>query len=426
MIEIIWFNVFLLFLIFCSGYCSASETALFSLTSTKLKAYQTGSNPRRRLIAKLLSEPRDLLVTVFMLNTLVNILIQNNFSSLFGETASWILKIGVPFAVMLIIGEIIPKYMGLQNNIAIADAVAPSVNWLQNILKPIRALTIAITDPISRLLFFYLHKEPSISIDELRHVLKTSEEGGILHKDEAELICGYLDLQNSITKQLMHPREDILFYDINEPLSKLIHLCVDQQRTRVPVCDKSIDNMLGIINANKLFLLRKHLKTSNDLLKHLSKPLYVPENTSAAMLRKTLESQEETLALAVDEYGSVSGLITLEDLIEEVIGEIADSRDAKHLYMKAGTHAIIASGRLELSEFNELFKVEFKSENNLLTVGGWLVEYLQEIPKSGTQFEINGFLFQVLAADPNKIRRLYISKLNGNARKILIKNKAMP
>lgn len=409
--EIILFSLFLVFLVFCSGFFSASETALFSLSSPKIKAYHNSSNSARRLIAKLVLEPRDLLVTVFVLNTLVNILIQNTVSNMLGETTEWILRIGVPFLLMLFLGEIIPKYIGLQNNIRIADVVAPTINYLQNILKPINGLIIGITTPISRVMFFFLQHEKNISKDELKHVLAASQEHGVLNQDETELIWGYLKLQDATVKQLMRPRDDILFYDVNDPLSKLIYLFVDQECSRIPVCDKSIDNVLGVITARQFFLHRQEISNAKQLEDHLIKPLYVPENISANSLAKQFEEHKQVFALVVDEYGSISGLVTYEDIVEEVIGDISDLRDPKSLYTKAGPNEIIASGRLELEDFNALFNAELKSENNVLTIGGWLIEQIQDIPKSGTKFELNGFLFQVLSASSVRISRLYIRKL---------------
>ncbi len=118
------------------------------------------------------------------------------------------------------------------------------------------------------------------------------------------------------------------------------------------------------------------------------------------------------MAMVVDEYGSISGLITWEDLAEVVIGSIADLRDQKSLYTKAGENEIIASGKLELDAFNEVFHSNLESQNNLMTIGGWLTEQLGDIPKNGTKYETEHFLFQVLSAEPNRIRRLYIRKLN--------------
>lgn len=404
--------LFLAALIFASAYFSASETALFSLSLAKIRSYQASSSPRQRLIAKLVLQPRNLLVTVFMLNTLVNILIQNTTSHIFGQNASWALKVGVPFFLMLLLGEIIPKNIGLQNNVKIANLVAPSIYFMQNFISPLRTFIVNITAPISRFLFFYLKNEESISQEEMQHLLKTSQEHGVLHPDEAELVWGYIQLQDATVKALMRPRIDILYYDINDPLSKLMYLFVEQECSRLPVCDKSLDNILGIITARQFFLHRQSIKTSQHLIKHLLNPLYVPENTPAKSLVRRFDEYHQVLALVVDEYGSISGLITREDIVEQVVGDISDLRDTQTLYTKSGVDEIIASGLLELSEFNDYFHSNLISKNNMLTIGGWLTEQLEEIPKSGTKSEIEGFIFQVLAASPNMIRRLYIRKVN--------------
>lgn len=401
----------LLFLTFLSGYFSASETALFSLPSTKIKAYQKNPDPRKRQIAALLLKPRDLLVTVFMLNTLVNILLQNAASSLFGSSASWTLKVGVPLVLTLVFGEIIPKYIGLQNNVRLSYLFAPMITFIQNALEPVRRAIISITTPISHALFFYLRKEEDISQEELKHVLKTSQEYGVLNHDEAELIRGYLTLQDSQVKELMRPREDILYYDISEPLSKLTYLFADQECTRLPVCDKDIENTLGIISVQEYFLHRSELKSGAEIKNILKKPFFIPESTPGRTLLRRFEEQDEEIAMVVDEYGSISGLITYEDLVEVVVGEIADLRDEK-LYAQARENEIIASGRLELSEFNEIFNTTLESNKNMVTIGGWLIEQIGEIPKSGDKFTLHHMVFQILSSEPTRINKIYIRKLN--------------
>lgn len=410
--DIFFFFLLLILLVLSSGFFSASETALFSLPSTKIKAYLTGNDPRRRLIAKLVLEPRDLLVTVFMLNTLVNILIQNTTSDLLGHEGKWILKVGIPFLLMFFLGEIIPKYIGLQNNVVIADKVIESINFMQNAITPIRKFIIGITLPISRYMFFFLKKEKNISKDEIKHVLNTSKERGVLDLDEADILWGYMHLQEVSVQQLMQPREDILFYNIEEPLSKLIHLFADQECSRIPVCDKTLDDILGLISAKDFFLHAQEITNSQSLIPFLSRPLYIPETSPAMILGKQLEEHNQIIALAVDEYGSLSGLISQEDLIEEVIGEISDLRDAKKLFTIAGPNAIIASGRLPIEDFNEFFHCQLESKTGMLTISGWLLEKLQDIPKSGLKIELDDFLFQILAADSNRIRRLYIQKMS--------------
>ena len=400
----------IIILIVSSGYFSGSEAALFSLPSSRIKVYQGDSDPRKRLIASLLLRPRDLLVTVFMLNTFVNILLQNSMANLFGDASSWALKVGVPLVLTLIFGEIIPKYIGLQNNLTLSYVVAPTINFFQKMLKPIRKATLAITVPLSHFMFFYLKKEEEISEDEIQHILKTSAEHGVFNADEGELIAGYVHLQNATVHELMWPREDILSYDLQEPLSKLTYLFVDREVSRIPICDSELDNMQGILTAKQFFLNRDNIKTAQDIIPLMIKPFYVPESMPARMLLHRFHEQNQVLALVVDEYGSISGLVTREDLFEVVIGDIADLRDETELYSKAGPNEIIASAKLELDQFNDLFNVELTSSNNMLTLGGWLIEKLGEIPKIGSQFELEGFLFKVLAATQNRITRLYIRK----------------
>lgn len=403
--------LFLSLLLYWGAWISSCETALFSLSSHKLKTYQYDPDPRKKLIAELLSHPRDLLVTIFMINTCVNIFFQNVASDMFGTEAGWTLKVGVPLILTLVIGEIIPKYIGLQNNASIAYKTAPTVDWLQNSLKWVRKLIIWVTTPISRLMFFFLKKENTITKEEIEHVLETSEKHGVLEKDEAELLAGYLNLQDSQVKELMWPKEDILFYDLTQPISKLVYLFVEQGRSRIPICQGNLENVTGILTAIDFFKHQKKIVQPYDILPWIEKPYYVPETTSARQLLKRMDAQHKLLALVVNEYGSITGLISREDLIEVVIGQIEDSREIQPLFSKTGRNEVIASGKWELSEFNEFFGIELESPSNNVTIGGWLIEQLGDIPKTGSQHKLTGFLFQVLAANQTRIIRLFIRKL---------------
>lgn len=402
--------VALLFFLYFGAYISACETALFSLSSLKLKTYGQSVDSRLQMIANLLKRPRDLLVTIFMINTVANIMLQNVTSSIFGIKASWILKVGFPLILCLVVGEVIPKYIGLQNNVSLAYKVAPSITFLQRILGPIRKFLIWITSPISRIMFFYLKKEPPITKEQISHLLETSETRGMLNRDEVELISGYLKLLDSQVKELMRPKEDIIFFDIHEPLSKLIYLFSDLECSRMPVCDLTFDHVLGIITVENFFRFQSFIHSSKDLHICMEKPFYIPENTSARALLKKMNEKQLEIALVVDEYGSVSGLISREDLIEPVVGQIEDLRDQQPLYTKTGKNEVIASGKLELSELNEIFDLHLESSNNMITVGGWLTEQVGDIPKAGSKLEYEDVIFQVLASTSRRVTRVYIRK----------------
>jgi CBS domain containing-hemolysin-like protein len=398
-------------LIFLSAFLSASETALFSLSSMQLKQYKKSSQKQLHLIAQLMERPRDVLVTILMLNVLANILVQNTVSNLFDQFPSWGLKVGLPLALTLIFGEVLPKSIAMPNNGQIAYRAAPFISKMAYVLGPIRRKLTQITSWISRVLFLFLKDEEEISADELKHALKTSRESGVLIEQESRLVEGALNLQEALVRERMRPREEMIYYDLEQPLSSLVHLLVDQEITRVPVCDGSLENLLGILSTRDYFLLQPQIQSSRDLIPLLKKPIFSPETTKAFTLLKTLRERKASLAIVVDEYGSISGLVTQEDLIEAVVGEISDRRDPKRPYSRSGEDVIIASGKLELSEFNEIFGVKLEAKENAVTLGGWLTEQLGDIPQTGTQYATDQFLFYVLAAEPNRVRRIYVRKV---------------
>ncbi|GAB4188844.1 MAG: hemolysin family protein [Simkaniaceae bacterium] len=383
----------------------------------KVRVFRQSTDPRNRLIASLLDEPKDLLVTLLMLNVLVNILVQNVVAAIFGDFSLWIINVGVPLFITLIFGEVIPKSVALSSNVRISYKVAPSLKFIKKTLGPLRKVITEITSFISHYFFFFLRREKEVSIEELKLALRTSKEYGILHPDEAKLIRGYLNLEEDMVKEIMQPRQKILYYDINESLEKLEKIFVDKEVTRVPICEENLQQVHGILVSTDYFLNSEKLKTGKDLLPILKKPFFVPENSPAKQLLRNLFERNETLALVVDEYGSTSGLITLEDLYEMVIGQIADRRDEKSMYTQAGSDVIIASGKLELGEFEEIFDVHLESPSNMATIGGYLTEQMGEIPKSGSKWVTEDFLFHILSSDEKRIKRVYIRKLHGDLKK---------
>jgi putative hemolysin len=366
---------------------------------------------KQRLIAQLMDRPRDVLVTILILNVLSNLLIQNTVSSIFDQFSGWILKVGLPLVLVLMFGEVIPKTIALPNNAAIASRSAPIINLLMRAFKPIRFGLNTIASFISRILFFFLREEEEASPDELRHVIQTSQKNGVLSNQEAYLIEGAIDLKEATIKELMRPRDEVLFYDIHEPIDQLLHLFVDEQCSRVPICDGQLDRLIGILSTRRFFFHQDQIRTSSDLMPILKKPYFVPESTHGWALLQTLRESGENMAIVVDEYGSISGLITQEDLIETVVGEIVDRRDEKSLYTRSGSDVIIASGKLELSEFEDIFGIRLISKENVVTLGGWLIEQLGDIPAAGTKYATDDFLFYILAADPNRIRRIYVRRI---------------
>jgi putative hemolysin len=220
-------------------------------------------------------------------------------------------------------------------------------------------------------------------------------------------------------KDASRPREEVLYYDLREPLSQLMYLFADQECSHVPVCHEDFENIQGVMEARDFFLYRHKFHQPADIIPYLRKSMYVPENTPARLLMRRFREEGLDLAVVVNEYGAISGIIAWEDIVEVIVGEIVDRRDSKKAYTPLSSDAMITTGKLELFEFNDIFKANLSSTQHQVTIGGWLTEQLGEIPKSGAKLVKEGFLFHVLSSTPNRVRRLYIRKLSNEKHAIL-------
>ena len=260
------------FLVCCSAFLSATETAFFSLSTMKIRSFEDGEDPKGKLVAKLISRPRNLLVTIIMLNVILGILIQNVVANIFGNFAGWLLNVGVPLVLTLVFGEVIPKSLSLLHNDKVATKVVGVVNRVEKIASPFRKVIIVITNAISHVMFFFLRKENEVSLDELKVALRTSKKFGFLNSEEAKLIRGYLNLDDDLIKEIMTPRQSIVGFDINQDISILKDLFIDQECSRIPVYDKNLENIIGILWSGVFFLHQHEIITKEDLKRFVTKP----------------------------------------------------------------------------------------------------------------------------------------------------------
>ncbi|VVT42693.1 hypothetical protein BOKEGFJH_00204 [Chlamydia avium] len=402
---------FIIFFTLCSGFISLSQIALFSLPTSLISHYKRSKCKKQQLVSSLLSHPHYLLITLIFLDIGLNIGIQNCVANLVGDQASWLLIVGIPLGLTLFLGEILPKAVALPYNTQIASFVAPLILIFTKLFRPLLHWAIGGINNVVQLILS-TKKNDIIQPQQLKEVLQSCKDFGVVSQEESRLLYGYLSLSDCSVKERMKPRQDVLFYDVQTPISNLYALFSDQHCSRVPVCNDNLQNLLGICTAKALLLHGKPLQSSDDLLPLLNKPYYMPETISAKTALCNLASEDETLGMIIDEYGSIEGLITQEDLFEIVAGEITDQRREKVLYTMSSKDIIIASGTMELSDLNEIFNINLYSQNNSATIGGWLTEQMDSIPSTGTQFIWKNLIFQILDAAPNRICRVYIRKLH--------------
>ena len=302
----------LVMLILTSAFVSGSETAFFSLSPMKIKLFRQSDNPRKQLSAKLLDEPHDLLITLMMINVLVNVLIQNVVSTLLPENSTWIYSVLIPLAITLIFGEIIPKTFGMNFNEKISVKSVYIVYRMKMILLPVRKVLTSITLKTARWMFFFFKKERSLSIEELQYALQASRKSDLLRPEEEEIIRGYLHLKSSTVQEFTRPREEVIFYDLEEPLHQLVHFFVDQEVSKIPVCQGNLDHLIGVISCADFFQNRHKIKTADDLRPFIKKPIFAPETMPAEDLLKQLYDKQEAMCIVVDKYGAFSGIVSLE------------------------------------------------------------------------------------------------------------------
>jgi putative hemolysin len=399
----------LLLLLSGSATSSGAETALFSLSLPQVRSFGQTADPRKRAVAQLLSRPRDLLVTILMINIVINILVQDVIAITAQGQTSWWVTVGLPLLLTVVFGELLPKSLALANNQRVALALGPFLLKVANVVRPIRIPVVKLATRISQVLFPFLRPSPPLTSDEIRHALAAGSRSGALSAEEVELCQGALELNETPVRALMTPGPDMQSYDLHQPLAELYRLMGEKGRSRVPLTNGTIDQVVGILESSAVFTHQPELMEAAQLVALATKPLFIPEAMVASDALALLLTRRAHLALVVDEYGSVNGLITREDLAETVIGTAQEpSQDD---LQRAGFDAFLASGKSELTAVEEALQIPLPNPHNRVTIGGWLTDQLGKIPAAGDDFRGHGLYLQVLAADQTKVLKLYLKKI---------------
>lgn len=409
--------VLLLFLLVCSGLISASEVALFSLSPTEVNALKEDENPNGFQVFKLISQPQKLLATILIANNLVNISIVLVFAPL-GEVlfeglhpiVRVILDIGVVTFFILLFGEILPKIYANRNNVSFSLAIARVLQVLNWVLSPV---SVPMSGAISLISNKLQKKEASISINEISQAWGlTSEENTT--QEEQKIFDGIVSFGNTETREVMRPRLDIIA--VNEELTfrEVVKHITENGYSRLPVFRENIDNVTGVIYAKDLlpFLNEEEF----NWLKIKRKAIFVPENKKLDDLLKEFQQKKTHLAVVVDEYGGTSGIITLEDIIEEIVGEISDEYDVDDsFYSKIDEKTYLFEGKTSLKDFyrilnfDETLLQKFEdAQGDAETIAGFWLEVAGIFPEKGQTISFEGFSFKVESIDKKRIKQLKI------------------
>ena len=409
--------ILLILLLITSGLISGSEVAFFSLTKEQLNSKSEKKSRQMHIIQKMLQNPKRLLATILITNNFINIAIVLLFAS-FGEDLFnqientffvLLIEIGVITFLILFFGEILPKVYANRNAMIFSQAIAFPVYIID------RYFLFFLTIPLSRITRFMEsrlgQKNSEFSIDKLSQALElTSEEETT--KEEHKILQGIVNFGNIETKQVMCPRIDVFALSVDMDMETIVPLILENGFSRVPVYTDNLDSVVGILYTKDLL---PHIDQSNYKWEKLLKPVfYVPENKKLDDLLKEFQQKKIHLAVVVDEYGGTSGVITLEDVIEEIVGDISDEFDDDELiYSKLDDFTFIFDAKINLKDFYKVIDLEEeeifeRSKGESESIAGFVLEIAQVFPKVGQVIKFEGYQFVIESVDRKRIKRIKI------------------
>ena len=407
----------LLLLLLSSALVSGSEVAFFSLSPSYIKEAVNATTRPLRILAHLRKNPRRLLAIILLLNNLINIatvLLFASMTSLFFETIShpgirFLAEVGLITSVVLLFGEILPKIYANKNPEGFAKRMSLPIYLLD------KYVFFALTYPMSYLTFILQKRlgktSSNISVDHLSQALEMTDDSETT-KDEQKILKGIVTFGNTDTKQVMCPRIDVFALDEETSFIQVVSKIVSKGFSRVPVYRETIDTVIGVLYVKDL--LPHFDKTNYEWTQLMREPYFVPENKKLDDLLQEFQVKRIHLAVVVDEYGGTSGVISLEDVIEQIVGDITDEFDETDIsYSKLNDTTFVFDGKTSLQDFYAVTKLSNKDDfehnkGESETVAGFLLEQLGSFPKVNTVLRFKNIVFTIEAVDRKRIKQIKV------------------
>jgi gliding motility-associated protein GldE len=421
--------VLVLLLLLCSALISSSEVAMFSLSPVQRAELAESKNASDLRIIELLESPdkkegpRRLLATILIANNAVNIaivLLASGLTSSFfpeGQTAEWLrtlIDVVIITFVLVLFGEVIPKVYATGNNLQVARFMALPLGVIKRLVSP---LTWFLTGTSSLLENRLREKVRSnISVDELGHALELTADDERT-EEEHRILEGIVTFGGKEASQIMTSRVDIVFLHLEDTFTEVMQTVLDKGYSRIPVMKDSPDDIAGFLFVKDL--LPYIDETDFEWQTLIKQPFFVPENKMIDDLLQEFQHAKIHLAIVVDEYGGTSGLVTLEDILEEIVGEISDEFDEEDLqYSKLDDKTFVMEGKIALVDMYKIFDIDTtafeESKGDSSTLAGFMIEQAGRILEKGDCVDFEGFTFEVESADKRKIKRVKITLPGGN------------
>ncbi|MEY8234972.1 hemolysin family protein [Lachnospiraceae bacterium 66-29] len=405
--------LFVVVLLMLSAFFSSAETALTTSNKIRLKGLADEGDKRAKRVLEITGDSGKMLSAILIGNNIVNLSASSIATALaiklFGNAGAGIAT-GTLTVLVLIFGEISPKTLATIHADKIALTYGGIIWGLMKVLTPVIFIINKLAIGFLRLLRVNVSNEPvPLTEAELRTIVDVGHQTGVIEQEEHEMINNVFDFGDSQAKEIMVPRIDMTFADINSTYEELINIFRTDKFTRLPIYEDSIDNVIGIINMKDL-LLYETSKDSFSVRSILRKPYYTYEHKKTVELLIEMKKSSFNIAIVLDEYGVTAGLITLEDILEEIVGEIRDEydMDEEDPIQKLNDREYIIQGSMNLEDLCDVLNLQLSSKD-YDTVGGYMIELLDHLPNTGEETRTpENVLLRVEAMDKNRISKLYL------------------
>ncbi len=407
--------ILLLFLLILSAFFSASETSLFSIGRAKAKFIAKEPGRATQLILKMKEDPHTLLTTILIGNNLVNIgasalatAISITYFSGTGDTNTSRMAVGIATGIMtfmiLVFGEIFPKSLATRNNIMIAKAVIFPIYWLSYAFYPIILFLNFIP-----LLTGRVKSAPRVTEEELISFVDVVHEEGQINPDEKELINNIVKMDDINVSYIMTPSADMFVIDKSE--EPRLEEILKSGFTRIPVIDGDIDHIVGMVNIKDLFRQQATAGGAIAIEEIMREPYFVPENKKLDQLLNQFRTRKDHAAIVVNEYGEVTGIVTLEDVLEAIVGDIVDETDIiKQPVVQLRNKEWLVLGAADIETVNQLIHMDIPASIEYETFSGYVLEQIGKIPKENEQIVIDRYLITIKEMDGNRIKTFIVKR----------------
>ncbi|WP_271813806.1 hemolysin family protein [Clostridium beijerinckii] len=417
--------ILIVILTLVNAFFASAEMAIVSLNKNKLKFLEEEGNKKAKILLKLMEEPTNFLSTIQ-----VGITLAGFFSSASAATgisedlARYLNRMNIPYSgqialvivtiilsyITLVFGELFPKRIALKKSEAIAMFAVKPIVYISKIAIPFVKLLSASTNILVKLVG--LDKEDldeKVSKAEIKSFLEVGREHGVINETETEMINSIFEFDDKLADEVMTPRTGVYMINIETPLNEYLDELIEERYSRVPVYEEDIDNIIGILYLKDFFAESRKCGFENvDVRSILHPPYFVPENKNIDELFKELQTSKKHMAVLIDEYGGFSGIVSIEDLIEEVMGNIDDEYDEDEPCIKAiDKNTFLIPGMLSISDFNDYFNVHIESEN-YDTMSGFIIETIGRIPEGTDEknIEYKNLIFKIEEVKEKRIEKI--------------------